>query len=101
MINRYRNIDVTQSLNGPRHYINSKYPNVPLSNGDIYVITTINDRFDVLAQTYYGDSSLWWIISLANDFLPQNSLYPPIGIQLRIPTNTNTVLTNFSNANQL
>jgi hypothetical protein len=100
MTNRYQNIAITQSLNGPRHYIESKYPEISFSNNDIYVITTVNDRFDVMAQTYYGDSSLWWIISLANDFLPQNSLYAPIGIQLRIPSNVNNVISNFSIINE-
>ena len=43
-----------------------KYPNIPLQFSDNYVITTIGDRFDLLAQQYYNDSSLWWIISIAN-----------------------------------
>jgi hypothetical protein len=67
-------------------YQTTKYPEVPLSDEDIYVYATQGDRFDVLAQQYYGDQSLWWIISIANTAvagtslpadLPQDSLIIP------------------------
>jgi hypothetical protein len=38
-----------------------------------------------LAYQFYQDSSYWWIISSANPDLPKDSLYPPLGYQLRIP----------------
>ena len=54
--------------------------------------STIGDRFDLLAQQYYKDSSLWWIISTANETLPQNSLYILTGTQIRIPTDISNIL---------
>jgi len=79
-MNRYKN---TKILNQPgtniKYYRDIKYPTIPLSINDIYVITGIGDRYDKLAQQYYEDSSLWWVISIANDNLPQNSLFPPMG----------------------
>ena len=42
-----------------------KYPEVPLSFDDIYVITKTEDRLDLLAEQFYGDTSLWWIIYIA------------------------------------
>jgi len=95
MINRYQNIPKTK-IDGKTVYKTSRYPEIPLSENDIYVISTQGDRFDVLAQQYYGDSSLWWVISIANTgnagagtllVLPQNSLIIPEGIQIRIPNN--------------
>jgi phage tail protein X len=70
-----------------------------LSVNDIYVISTAGDRFDLLASQYYGDSSLWWVISIANENLSQNSLYIPEGTQLRIPSNPTTVVSSYNQLN--
>ena len=86
-MSRYNNTRVFRTRRGREFYGSTKYPVPPLSSDDIYVITQEGDRYDQLAQQYYGDSSLWWIISTSNPSLKQNSYFPPIGIQLRIPTN--------------
>lgn len=99
-MNRYQYIGVQ---NNPttyvRQYRDSKYPTIPLSANDIYVITTIGDRFDLLANQYYNDPSLWWIISIANSTLSQNSIFIPIGTQIRIPTNISAILTSYNDLN--
>lgn len=101
-MNRYQDIQIIKnSLTGTRYYRDNKYPRVPLSVDDIYVITTSGDRFDLLALQYYGDPSLWWIISVANEDLPQDSLYITPGIQIRIPNNPSEVLTSYKILNQL
>lgn len=99
-MNRYQDIIITKDSEGIRYYRNSKYPRVPLSLNDIYVITTEGDRLDILAQQYYGDSSLWWIISIANETLKQNSLYLTPGIQIRIPSNYSEILISYKTLNQ-
>lgn len=86
-MNRYNTIPKIKSPTGERMYTTVRYPDIPRSFEDIYVYTTVGDRFDTLAQQYYGDSSFWWIISIANNNLYQNSLTPPIGSQIRIPQN--------------
>jgi hypothetical protein len=98
-MNRYQNIPIIKNSTGTRYYRDNKYPRIPLSVNDIYVITTIGDRFDLLAQQYYSDPSLWWIISIANETLSQNSLYIPVGSQLRIPSNPTTVLASYNQLN--
>ena len=70
-----------------QYYGTTKYPVIPLSSEDIYVITQEDDRYDQLALEYYGDASLWWVISSSNPGLAQNSYSPPVGIQIRIPQN--------------
>jgi hypothetical protein len=99
-MNRYQNIPIIKNSEGTRYYKDNKYPRIPLSVDDIYVETTIGDRFELLAQQYYGDSSLWWIISTANESLPQNSLYIPVGSQIRIPANPSAVLTSYNIINK-
>tara|TARA_B100002019_G_C21037650_1_gene482824 strand:+ start:446 stop:748 length:303 start_codon:yes stop_codon:yes gene_type:complete len=97
---RYQDIKILNDLKGKRYYGTTKYPEIPLSFEDIYVYATQGDRFDVLAQEYYNDSSLWWIISSANSDLPQNSYYIPEGRQIRIPQNIGSVISQFKALNE-
>jgi hypothetical protein len=98
-MNRYLNIPKTK-INGKLVYVTSRYPEVPITSDDIYVYSVQGDRFDVLAQQYYKDSSLWWIISIANtDQLPQNSLVIPEGLQIRIPAFYAGIINTFNRIN--
>lgn len=103
-MNRYKNIQlVNQELNqnkGKLYQKQTKYPEIPLSENDVYVITDLGDRYDLLAQTYFGDSTLWWIIPVCNPSLPLDSIFIPEGTQLRIPTNIDLVLSNYYNLNE-
>lgn len=79
-MNRYQNIQKTY-IDKKLVYVTSRYPEVPITSDDIYVYSVQGDRFDVLALQYYKNSSLWWVISIANtDQLPQNSLVIPEGL---------------------
>lgn len=100
-MNRYQNTNIFVTPKGKRHYGTTKYPTIPLSFEDIYVYTTQGDRFDILAQQYYKDSSLWWVISSANSALPQNSYYIPEGQQIRIPQNIAGVIAQFDALNRI
>jgi len=106
-MNRYQNIPKTK-INGKVVYQTSRYPDIPLSENDVYVYASQGDRFDILAQQFYNDSSLWWIISIANTAnpgnnlptsLPQNSLVIPEGTQIRIPANPIGVIQVFNQIN--
>ena len=96
---RYDNKTILYTSQGKPYYKAKVYPNIPLSESDIYVITTVGDRLDSLAYTYYRDTSLWWVISAANNNITKGSLFPVPGTQLRIPTNINTVLNQFEQFN--
>jgi hypothetical protein len=107
-MNRYQQIPQTK-INGKLVYRTSRYPQVPLNADDIYVYAVQGDRFDTLANQYYRDSSLWWIISIANTAtagtsspsdLPQNSLLIPEGLQIRIPANPQSIISAFKSINQ-
>jgi hypothetical protein len=86
---------------GKRIYSTTKYPEIPRSNNDLYVYCTAGDRYDTLAVQYYNDSSLWWIISIANASLNQNSLTPPLGVQIRIPINPSPIKLSFNKLNSI
>jgi hypothetical protein len=95
MANRYNVAGVTK-IDGKQVYKNIKYPEIPLSDNDIYVYTTLGDRLDILAKQFYQDPSLWWIISIANNNFSQNSIIIPPGLQIRIPTNPSEILSKFN-----
>lgn len=99
-MNRYANIPVIKSPDKKQMYQTVRYPEIPRSEDDLYIYTTIGDRYDTLAQQYYGDSSLWWIIANANGELNQDSLTPPLGTQLRIPSNPTPSQTQFRKINK-
>ena len=104
---RYTNItSISPSISNyaqsgrPRIYRNTIYPTVPTSRNDTYVITDFGDRLDTLAQRFYKDSSLWWVISSANpNSLNFDSLAIAPGTQLRIPVNPTSVVTEFRRLN--
>ena len=99
MANRYIDIQVLKTETGKRFYGTTKYPQIPLTENDLYVYTTEGDRFDILAQQYYNNSSYWWVISIANNNLSQNSLIIPEGIQIRIPADLSGILEAYANLN--
>ena len=100
-MNRYQDIPIIKTTDGKQIYATSRYPEVPLSPNDIYVYTTQGDRYDVLALNYYGDSSLWWIIAIANPNVDLMTLVIPEGSQIRIPSNFSNIISEFSLINQL
>jgi hypothetical protein len=99
MFNRYQNTNTQQaSTTGSLFYVNSVYPDIPVSDNDNYVITTMGDRLDLLSQTYYGDVDFWWIIASANS-LPGDSLFPTPGTQLRIPVDVLSIINSYKQIN--
>jgi hypothetical protein len=98
---RYDKNIVYKTSNNKPYYKGKLYPDVPYSETDEYIITVDGDRLDTIAYGYYGDSELWWIISVANNNITRGSLYPQPGTQLRVPVNINNVLRLFDELNNL
>ena len=98
-MSRYSDIPIVKSSNNKNIYANVKYPEIPLSESDLYILCNSTDRYDKLALSYYGDSSLWWVISIANPQFNQGSMYPPLGVQIRIPSNVGAILLDYQQLN--
>jgi len=98
---RYNKAIIETTNSGKRYYKYKTYPNIPFSETDVYVITTVGDRLDSISYSYYEDPELWWIISIANNNVTKGSLFPIPGTQLRIPINPNEVLQLFDDENNI
>ena len=106
-MNRYQGIRELRNINpiagplGTLYYRDVKYPEVPESPNDIWVITECGDRLDILANQFYQDVTLYWIIAIANpNYIKFDSLFIKEGIQIRIPTDTSEILRSYNRLNQ-
>ena len=95
---RYDSTKVIQRWDGKRVYLTTQYPTIDQQDSDAIIISNDSDYLDNLAYTYYGDPTLWWIIALANN-LGKGRMSVPSGMQLRIPQNINSILSQFSSLN--
>ena len=99
-MNRYENTIVKRRENGDRVYSYTLYPKIPIKNSDVFITPTYGDRLDILANDYYGDTSLWWIIAQANGIKGFTSLYTKnFKGELRIPTQIQDILSEFESMN--
>ncbi len=87
-------------LIGPSIYVNAIYPDIPVTDEDSYVITVLGDRLDLMALNVYGDTGYWVFIASANS-LPGDSLYPPPGMQLRLPANMQAIVNQYNSVNKV
>lgn len=97
MATRYQYIQTTR-YEGIPAYVQQLYPSVVLASNDYYIETGYNDRLDLIANDFYGDSTLWWVVAMAND-LPGDSLFAPVGFQLRVPADLSVALGEYQEVN--
>lgn len=104
---RYADIEVIKNINpnvgtlGTPYYKTNFYPEIPLKESDLYVLTDFGDRLDLLAYQFYQDVSLYWIIASANpDKINYGSLFVTEGTQLRIPIEVSEIISSYINKNR-
>ena len=97
-MSRYSGIQKVKPKSTTRQ-LTTSYPAIPFSSNDFYVITTGGDRFDVLANEYYGNSEYWWVISVANPHVSRKNFVINQGVQLRIPSNIEDIVARYEEKN--
>ena len=95
---RYDTAKVKKDKNGTRYYKPTVVPNVPIKDSDIFVYPVYGDRFETIAQRYYNDSTLWWIIAKANELSRGEISADPLK-KLRIPTEIDDILESVQKSN--
>ena len=100
MANRYQYTNTLTTRGTKKKYLSSIiYPKIKPSDDDLYIISEVSDRLDILASKYYNDKTLWWIIATANN-LNDASLSITPGTQMRIPSNLSRILNDFEKINR-
>jgi LysM repeat protein len=94
MASRYQRNTIQKLKDGREVYSTKIYPNIPLRDSDIYIVTQGGDRLDTLAYQYYGDQSLWWIIATANN-IHDPSFSVEDGTILRVPQDYLEIINKF------
>jgi hypothetical protein len=100
MANRYTYTNTKKDSDTNVTYMESTiYPKVEPKDSDFYIIASAGDRLDLLANIYYKDPSMWWIIATANNLNDAN-FFVEAGTQLRIPADTSDILNNLYKINK-
>ena len=95
------NYIIKKRTNNKNYYTNHKYPEIPLSVNDLYIITTSGDRLDSLAYEFFNDTDLWWVITTANpDIIRRDSFSLKPGLEIRIPNNVQGIIEAFEALNK-
>ena len=106
-MNRYQKIEQLRNENpfvatiGDKYYNTVFYPEVGPLETDIYLETEFGDRLDALAFQFYGDVTLYWIISCRNpNEINFGSLYLPPGSIIAVPQNVNSIIDSYNILNE-
>ena len=83
---RYSITNIIKDNADKRRFATTLLPVIPITENDIYIKTTSIERLDKLAQEFYDEPSLWWIIAACNN-LGKGSLIVPRDTTIRIPPN--------------
>jgi len=86
-MSRYSTTSIIKDEEGKRKRSTTIIPAIPSTAADTFIITTSTDRLDKLANTFYQDVTLWWVIAAANG-LGKGTLIVPANTRLRIPAKT-------------
>jgi hypothetical protein len=96
MPSRYRYTKIKLREDGKRAFKPTIYPKIPIKDSDIFIYPRFGDRLDNLAQKYYDDVSLWWIIAKANG-LDEAHIGLEVDKQIRIPIDINPIINKLEN----
>ena len=96
-MSRYSTTTIIQDATDRRRKATTIISFIPASVNDIYIQTTSVERLDKLANTFYNDPTLWWIIASANG-LGKGTIMVPQNRILRIPSKSdiNQIINNIN-----
>ena len=98
MNNRYDNSRIFRDDNGRRYLSRIEYPPIPLRDSDILIRGVFGQTFMNLANQYYENKNLWWIIARANQ--QTESVYMVPGKEYRIPQNLSLIIQEYEELNR-
>ena len=98
---RYADIPEKKDANNRRVRVSTIYPPIPKHPDDTYVLTTVGDTLYALANQYYNSVNYYWVIAEATEGLNKATLNLTPGLQLRIPSQLNQIISDFRDLNNM
>ena len=98
---RYISIPQKQGTNNRRVQMSVIYPMIAKHSDDIYVLTTVGDTLYALAYQYYRSVNYYWVIGEANEGLDRSTQNLIPGTQLRIPSQLEQIIREFTDLNNI
>lgn len=89
---------VKKRIDGKSQYNSLVLPTFSESSSDIVINVNNSTRLDVLAQQFFGDPTLWWVIALYNN-IGDGSLYVKDQKYLRIPSDIQSIYNDIRDLN--
>lgn len=87
---RYKHTEIIKDkVTNKRVLKTTEYPEIIPSDADIIYYAKFDDTLMRLADRFYGDQTMWWIIARANNF--QGKTKFQVGQKLIIPANTGDI----------
>ena len=98
MSRRYNKSKIFKDENGTQYLNRIEYPAIPIRDDDVFIRGVFGETFMNIANRFYQDKDLWWIISRANN--QGDSIYTVPGKEYRIPQNINLILQELGQLNK-
>lgn len=95
---RYSRSDQKTDEDGNRVYKTTLFTSPDRTNNDQFIELDRTRRLDILADEFYDDRDLWWVIAQANN-LNTASFFVEAGTRLRIPMNVTRIFQEIEQAN--
>lgn len=83
-MNKYQNDLIRDNTKGIPYNLSVLPSEIPEESVPFYYLTRQGDRLDNIANTFYKNPNMWWVIAKANN-LVNGSIGVPAGTKLFIP----------------
>ena len=94
-MNRYRHQRIKlDKENGNRKLSSIEYAKISPKDSDISYVVKYGDSYGSLANRFYNDTTLWWVIAAANN-VGKGGLTLAAGLQIRIPQRMDKVMSDY------
>jgi len=98
-MNRYKFTRVKKDkVEGTRYKSTTLYPKITRKDSDITYYTRFGDSYGSLANRFYSDQSLWWVIAKANEGFKGNLKFK-IGERVIIPMEIGEIVSELERLN--
>jgi nucleoid-associated protein YgaU len=99
-MSRYRNTKILKDrVTKNKIFASTEYPIIVRKDSDITYYVRFDDTYMSLAQRFYSDQTLWWIIARANNNFAGNFTMV-IGSKIIIPTEIGEILSKLAKLNR-